>query len=174
MIPSAPATTASRRPASGAWRPSPALRPVGPAAPCAGRALTLRMESARQHAAAAGRASGDTRMAAIWHVLGRVARGDVLVVQCGDRRRVARVDETLFRYFRTEGGAAVVFDFEVENAADIARLGLAVWQRDADSGPEGDPLPLVAVAYDAPLELDAGVVRAGDVVELAPSLVAVP
>jgi hypothetical protein len=161
-------TTRERTSASiaGVWSPVGGHHPADPGLDVRGPALTLWMDAARHHDDDRWR---DTRVAALWHIHGRVRREGILVVGCTDPRRVGRVEPTLFQYFRTEGGRGVIFDFEVANAEEIARLGLAGWHRGADPSPIGDPVSLVAVDYDVTTVLCGRRVRSGDLIDLIPN-----
>ena len=100
-------------------------RPLAPGQKVVGRALTLQFMPQREDVASGLGQEYIERHTALWAVLETVQPGDVLVVQAYGSAFTGCFGDMLVRYFKRKGGAGIVVDGRIRDAARVRGTGRA-------------------------------------------------
>lgn len=103
------------------------------------------------------------RHTALWHVLEAVQPGDVLVVQAYGSRFSGCLGDILVRYFMRKGGAGIVVDGRIRDAARIRELGIPVWCT-GETPHYASQSELAPWAYDVPVAVGGALCMPGDLI----------
>lgn len=103
------------------------------------------------------------RHTALWHVLEAVQPGDVLVVQAYGSKFSGCLGDILVRYFIRKGGAGVVVDGRIRDAARIRELGIPVWCT-GETPHYASQSELAPWAYDVPVAVGGALCMPGDLI----------
>jgi regulator of RNase E activity RraA len=134
-----------------------------------GSAITLQFMPQREDMALPQDAAGGVeqeyaeRHTALWHVLEAVQPGDVLVVQAYGSRFSGCLGDILVRYFIRKGGAGIVVDGRIRDAARIRELGIPVWCT-GTTPHYASQSELAPWAYDVPVAVGGALCMPGDLV----------
>lgn len=138
-------------------------RPLEPGRRVVGSALTLQFMPQREDIYSGMAEEYVERGTALWSVLETVSPGDVLVIQAYGDAFTGCLGDMLVRYFRRHGGAGIVVDGCVRDAAKIRELGVPVWC--TGTTPHfASQAGLFPWAYDVPVAAGGVLVLPGDVV----------
>jgi regulator of RNase E activity RraA len=129
-----------------------------------GSALTLQFMPRREDVASGlGTQEYVERHTALWAVLETVQPGDVLVVQAFGSRFTGTFGDMLVRYFKRRGGAGIVVDGRIRDAARVRELGVPIWC--TGTTPQfASQEDLFPWAYDVPVAAGGVLCLPGDVV----------
>ena len=103
------------------------------------------------------------RHTALWHVLEAVQPGDVLVVQAYGSKFSGCLGDILVRYFIRKGGAGIVVDGRIRDAARIRELGIPVWCT-GETPHYASQSELAPWAYDVPVAVGGVLCMPGDLI----------
>ena len=92
-----------------------------------GSALTLQFMPQREDIASGMSQEYIERQTALWAVLETVQPGDVLVIQAYGSAYTGCLGDMLVRYFKRCGGAGIVVDGRIRDAARVRELGVPIW-----------------------------------------------
>ncbi|WP_052397882.1 dimethylmenaquinone methyltransferase [Streptomyces sp. NRRL F-5123] len=92
-----------------------------------GGAVTLQFLPQREDVFSGAAQEDAERKTALWGVLESIRPGDVLVVSAFGSHFTGCLGDMLVRYFKLRGGAGIVVDGRVRDAARIRALGVPVW-----------------------------------------------
>ncbi|BCJ34327.1 demethylmenaquinone methyltransferase [Actinocatenispora thailandica] len=92
-----------------------------------GGAVTLQFLPQREDVFSGTAQEDAERRTALWQVLESIRPGDVLVVSAYASHFTGCLGDMLVRYFKLRGGAGIVVDGRVRDAARIRALGVPVW-----------------------------------------------
>lgn len=138
-------------------------RPDRPGARVVGPARTLQFMPQREDIASGADEEYVERRTALWAVLDSVEPGDVLVVQANAATHTGCLGEMLVRYFGGRGGAGIVVDGRIRDAARVRQLGVPIWC--TGTTPHfASQTDLFPWAYDVPVAAGGVLCLPGDVV----------
>lgn len=103
------------------------------------------------------------RHTALWHVLETVQPGDVLVVQAYGSKFSGCLGDILVRYFIRQGGAGIVVDGRIRDAARIRALGIPVWCT-GETPHYASQSELAPWGYDVPVAVGGTLCLPGDLI----------
>lgn len=128
-----------------------------------GSALTLQFMPQREDVASGLSQEYVERHTALWAVLETVQPGDVLVVQAYGSSFTGCFGDMLVRYFKRQGGAGIVVDGRIRDAARVRELGVPIWCTGTTPhyASQSDLFPW---AYDVPVAAGGVLCLPGDVV----------
>lgn len=128
-----------------------------------GSALTLQFMPQREDVATGLGQEYVERNTALWAVLETVQEGDVLVVQANGSPFTGCFGDMLVRYFKRRGGAGIVVDGRIRDAARVRELGVPIWCTGTTPhyASQTDQFPW---AYDVPVAAGGVLCLPGDVV----------
>lgn len=144
-------------------------RPLTTGTGVVGSALTLQFMPQREDLALAQDPTAGVeqeyaeRHTALWHVLEAVQPGDVLVVQAYGSRFSGCLGDILVRYFMRKGGAGIVVDGRIRDAARIRELGIPVWCT-GETPHYASQSELAPWAYDVPVAVGGALCMPGDLI----------
>jgi regulator of RNase E activity RraA len=129
-----------------------------------GSALTLQFMPQREDVASGlGTQEYVERHTALWAVLETVQPGDVLVVQAFGSAFTGCFGDMLVRYFKRRGGAGIVVDGRIRDAARVRELGVPIWCT-GTTPHYASQTDLFPWAYDVPIAAGGVLCLPGDVV----------
>ncbi|GAA1593987.1 dimethylmenaquinone methyltransferase [Kribbella hippodromi] len=140
-------------------------RPLEPRAgtTIAGPAVTLQFMPQREDVYSGLAQETIERGTALWAVLETIQPGDVLVVQANGSSTTGCLGEMLVRYFRKRGGAGIVVDGCIRDAAAVRSLGVPIWCTGVTPN-YASQSELFPWAYDVPIAAGGALVLPGDAV----------
>jgi len=103
------------------------------------------------------------RETALWAVLEAVEPGDVLVIQAFGSAYTGCLGDMLVRYFKRRGGAGIVVDGRIRDAARVRRLGVPLWCTGTTPN-YASQTELFPWAYDVPVAVGGALCLPGDLV----------
>ena len=103
------------------------------------------------------------RHTALWAVMETVQPGDVLVIQAYGSQFSGCIGDILARYFKRKGGAGIVVDGRIRDAARIRELGIPVWCT-GTTPHYASQSELFPWAYDVPVAVGGALCLPGDFV----------
>lgn len=92
-----------------------------------GSALTLQFMPQREDVASGMSQEYIERQTALWAVLETVQPGDILVIQAYGSAYTGCLGDMLVRYFKRRGGAGIVVDGRIRDAARVRAIGVPIW-----------------------------------------------
>ncbi|WP_194910971.1 ribonuclease activity regulator RraA [Catenulispora rubra] len=128
-----------------------------------GSALTLQFMPQREDVASGLGQEYVERDTALWAVLETVQPGDVLVVQAWGSPFTGCFGDMLVRYFKRRGGAGIVVDGRIRDAARVRQLGVPIWCT-GTTPHYASQTELFPWAYDVPVAAGGVLCLPGDVV----------
>lgn len=128
-----------------------------------GSALTLQFMPQREDVASGLSQEYVERHTALWAVLESVQEGDVLVVQAFGSPFTGCFGDMLVRYFKRRGGAGIVVDGRIRDAARVRELGVPIWCTGTTPN-YASQVDLFPWAYDVPIAAGGVLCLPGDVV----------
>jgi regulator of RNase E activity RraA len=128
-----------------------------------GSALTLQFMPQREDVASGLGQEYIERDTALWAVLETVQPGDVLVVQAWGSSFTGCFGDMLVRYFKRRGGAGIVVDGRIRDAARVRALGVPIWCT-GTTPHYASQTDLFPWAYDVPVAAGGVLCLPGDVV----------
>jgi regulator of RNase E activity RraA len=128
-----------------------------------GSALTLQFMPQREDIASGTNQEYVERDTALWAVLETVQEGDVLVVQAYGSAFTGCFGDMLVRYFKRRGGAGIVVDGRIRDAARVRELGVPIWCT-GTTPHYASQTDLFPWAYDVPVAAGGVLCLPGDVV----------
>ncbi|WP_328686050.1 ribonuclease activity regulator RraA [Streptomyces sp. NBC_00343] len=128
-----------------------------------GSALTLQFMPQREDVASGLGQEYVERDTALWAVLETVQPGDVLVVQAWGSAFTGCFGDMLVRYFKRRGGAGIVIDGRIRDAARVRQLGVPIWCT-GTTPHYASQTDLFPWAYDVPVAAGGVLCLPGDVV----------
>ncbi|MDF2559207.1 MAG: ribonuclease regulator RraA [Microbacterium sp.] len=128
-----------------------------------GSALTLQFMPQREDIASGVDQEYVERHTALWEVLETVQEGDVLVVQAYGSAFTGCFGDMLVRYFKRRGGAGIVVDGRIRDAARVRELGVPIWCT-GTTPHYASQTDLFPWAYDVPVAVGGVLALPGDVV----------
>ncbi|MDG9674173.1 hypothetical protein [Micromonospora sp. DH14] len=128
-----------------------------------GSALTLQFMPQREDVASGLSQEYIERHTALWAVLETVQEGDVLVVQAYGSSFTGCFGDMLVRYFKRRGGAGIVVDGRIRDAARVRELGVPIWCT-GTTPHYASQTDLFPWAYDVPVAAGGVLCLPGDVV----------
>lgn len=128
-----------------------------------GSALTLQFMPQREDVASGLSQEYVERNTALWAVLETVQPGDVLVVQAWGSPFTGCFGDMLVRYFKRRGGAGIVVDGRIRDAARVRQLGVPIWCT-GTTPHYASQTDLFPWAYDVPVAAGGVLCLPGDVV----------
>ena len=128
-----------------------------------GSALTLQFMPQREDVASGLGQEYVERDTALWAVLETVQPGDVLVVQAWGSAFTGCFGDMLVRYFKRRGGAGIVVDGRIRDAARVRQLGVPIWCT-GTTPHYASQTDLFPWAYDVPVAAGGVLCLPGDVV----------
>lgn len=128
-----------------------------------GSALTLQFMPQREDIASGVDQEYIERHTALWEVLETVQDGDVLVVQAYGSAFTGCFGDMLVRYFKRRGGAGIVVDGRIRDAARVRELGVPIWCTGVTPH-YASQTDLFPWAYDVPVAVGGVLALPGDVV----------
>ncbi|MFJ8057405.1 ribonuclease activity regulator RraA [Streptomyces sp. NPDC096142] len=128
-----------------------------------GSALTLQFMPQREDVASGLGQEYVERDTALWAVLETVQPGDVLVVQAWGSSFTGCFGDMLVRYFKRRGGAGIVVDGRIRDAARVRQLGVPIWCT-GTTPHYASQTDLFPWAYDVPVAAGGVLCLPGDVV----------
>ena len=128
-----------------------------------GSALTLQFMPQREDIASGVDQEYVERGTALWAVLEAVEPDDVLVVQAYGSAFTGCLGDMLVRYFKRKGGAGIVVDGRIRDAARVRALGVPIWCTGSTPhyASQGELFPW---AYDVPVAVGGVLCLPGDIV----------
>lgn len=137
--------------------------PLTPGQHVVGSALTLQFMPQREDLASGVAQEYVEKSTALWAVLETVQPGDVLVIQAYGSAFSGCIGDILARYFKKKGGAGIVVDGRIRDAARIRELGIPVWCTGTTPhyASQSDLFPW---AYDVPVAVGGVLCLPGDFV----------
>lgn len=128
-----------------------------------GSALTLQFMPQREDIASGVSQEYIERNTALWAALESVQPGDILMVQAYGSAFTGCLGDMLVRYFKKRGGAGIVVDGRIRDAARVRELGVPIWC--AGTTPHyASQSELFPWAYDVPVAVGGVLCLPGDVV----------
>lgn len=129
----------------------------------AGPALTLQFMPQREDIASGLSQEFIERRTALWAVMEAVLPGDVLVIQAYGSSFTGCLGDMLVRYFKRKGGAGIVVDGRIRDAARVRALGVPIWC--TGTTPHfASQAELFPWAYDVPVAVGGVLCLPGDIV----------
>ncbi|ROQ59166.1 regulator of RNase E activity RraA [Streptomyces sp. 840.1] len=92
-----------------------------------GGAVTLQFLPRREDVFNGAEQEDAERETALWKVLESIRPGDVLVVSAQGSHYTGCLGDMLVRYFKLKGGAGIVVDGRIRDAARVRALGVPIW-----------------------------------------------
>ena len=129
----------------------------------AGPAVTLQFMPQREDVYSGLAQETVERGTALWAVLETIEPGDVLVVQANGSSTTGCLGEMLVRYFRKRGGAGIVVDGRIRDAAAVRALGVPIWCTGVTPN-YASQSELFPWAYDVPIAAGGALVLPGDAI----------
>lgn len=128
-----------------------------------GSAVTLQFMPQREDVASGLGQEYVERTTALWAVLETIQPGDVLVVQAYGSSFTGCFGDMLVRYFKRRGGAGIVVDGRIRDAARVRELGVPIWCT-GTTPHYASQTDLFPWAYDVPVAAGGVLCLPGDVV----------
>ncbi|WP_457100787.1 RraA family protein [Microbacterium sp. P5_E9] len=128
-----------------------------------GSAVTLQFMPQREDVASGVSQEYVERNTALWAVLETIQPGDVLVVQAFGSAFTGCFGDMLVRYFKKRGGAGIVVDGRIRDAARVRELGVPIWCT-GTTPHYASQTDLFPWAYDVPIAAGGVLCLPGDVV----------
>ncbi|WP_431279574.1 ribonuclease activity regulator RraA [Leifsonia poae] len=128
-----------------------------------GSAVTLQFMPQREDVASGLGQEYVERTTALWAVLETIQPGDVLVVQAWGSSFTGCFGDMLVRYFKRRGGAGIVVDGRIRDAARVRELGVPIWCT-GTTPHYASQTDLFPWAYDVPVAAGGVLCLPGDVV----------
>jgi regulator of RNase E activity RraA len=128
-----------------------------------GSAVTLQFMPQREDVASGLGQEYVERTTALWAVLETIQPGDVLVVQAYGSSFTGCFGDMLVRYFKRRGGAGIVVDGRIRDAARVRELGVPIWCT-GTTPHYASQTDLFPWAYDVPVAVGGVLALPGDVV----------
>ena len=128
-----------------------------------GPALTLQFMPQREDVASGLGQEYVERSTALWAVLEAVQPGDILVVQAYGSSFTGCFGDMLVRYFKNKGGAGMVVDGRIRDAARVRGLGVPIWCT-GTTPHYASQSELFPWAYDVPVAVGGVLCLPGDMV----------
>ncbi|MFB6783761.1 ribonuclease activity regulator RraA [Streptomyces sp. NPDC056352] len=143
------------------WMEGP--QPLETGQKISGSALTLQFMPQREDIASGLGQEAIERRTALWAVLEAVQPGDVLVIQAYGSAFSGCVGDMLVRYFKRKGGAGIVVDGRIRDAARVRELGVPIWCT-GTTPHYASQSELFPWAYDVPVAAGGVLCLPGDIV----------
>ena len=128
-----------------------------------GSALTLQFMPQREDIASGMSQEYIERQTALWAVLETVQPGDILVIQAYGSAYTGCLGDMLVRYFKLRGGAGIVVDGRIRDAARVRALGVPIWCT-GTTPHYASQTELFPWAYDVPIAAGGVLCLPGDLV----------
>lgn len=138
-------------------------RPLQEGQRVVGSALTLQFMPQREDIASGMSQEYIERQTALWAVLETVQPGDILVIQAYGSAYTGCLGDMLVRYFKLRGGAGIVVDGRIRDAARVRALGVPIWCT-GTTPHYASQTELFPWAYDVPIAAGGVLCLPGDVV----------
>lgn len=128
-----------------------------------GSALTLQFMPQREDVASGMSQEYIERQTALWAVLETVQPGDILVIQAYGSAYTGCLGDMLVRYFKRRGGAGIVVDGRIRDAARVRAIGVPIWCT-GTTPHYASQTDLFPWAYDVPIAAGGVLCLPGDLV----------
>ncbi|WP_299538182.1 ribonuclease activity regulator RraA [uncultured Streptomyces sp.] len=128
-----------------------------------GGAVTLQFLPQREDVFSGKDQEDAERKTALWGVLESIRPGDVLVVSAQGSHFTGCLGDMLVRYFQLRGGAGIVVDGRVRDAARIRALGVPVWCTGVTPH-YASQTELFPSAFNVPVGVGGALVTPGDLI----------
>ncbi|GAA1606718.1 dimethylmenaquinone methyltransferase [Kribbella karoonensis] len=128
-----------------------------------GGAVTLQFLPQREDVFSSADQEYAEKKTALWGVLESIRPGDVLVVSAYASQFTGCLGDMLVRYFKLRGGAGIVVDGRVRDAARIRALGVPVWSTGVTPH-YASQTELFPAAFNVPVGVGGALVTPGDIV----------
>lgn len=128
-----------------------------------GGAVTLQFLPQREDVFNGAEQEDIERKTALWGVLESIQPGDVLVVSAHGSHFTGCLGDMLVRYFKLRGGAGIVVDGRVRDAARIRALGVPVWCTGVTPH-YASQTELFPSAFNVPVGVGGSLVTPGDLI----------
>ncbi|MFB6816037.1 ribonuclease activity regulator RraA [Streptomyces sp. NPDC056347] len=128
-----------------------------------GGAVTLQFLPQREDVFNGAEQEDIERKTALWGVLESIRPGDVLVVSAFGSHFTGCLGDMLVRYFKLRGGAGIVVDGRVRDAARIRALGVPVWCTGVTPH-YASQTDLFPSAFNVPVGVGGSLVTPGDLI----------
>ncbi|MFB7915838.1 ribonuclease activity regulator RraA [Streptomyces sp. NPDC056061] len=128
-----------------------------------GGAVTLQFLPQREDVFSGAEQEDIERKTALWGVLESIRPGDVLVVSAYASHFTGCLGDMLVRYFKLRGGAGIVVDGRVRDAARIRALGVPVWCTGVTPH-YASQTELFPSAFNVPVGVGGALVTPGDLI----------
>jgi regulator of RNase E activity RraA len=138
-------------------------RPLQEGQRVVGSALTLQFMPQREDIASGMSQEYIERQTALWAVLETVQPGDILVIQAYGSAYTGCLGDMLVRYFKLRGGAGIVVDGRIRDAARVRALGVPIWCT-GTTPHYASQTELFPWAYDVPIAAGGVLCLPGDLV----------
>ncbi|MFI6788028.1 hypothetical protein ACIBG4_11925 [Nonomuraea sp. NPDC050383] len=129
----------------------------------AGGAVTLQFLPQREDVFSGGEQEDAERKTALWAVLETIRPGDVLVVSAQASHFTGCLGDMLVRYFKLRGGAGIVVDGRVRDAARVRALGVPIWCTGVTPH-YASQTELFPSAFNVPVGVGGALVTPGDLI----------
>ncbi|MEU6609251.1 ribonuclease activity regulator RraA [Streptomyces shenzhenensis] len=128
-----------------------------------GGAVTLQFLPQREDVFSGASQEDAERKTALWGVLESIKPGDVLVVSAHASHFTGCLGDMLVRYFKLRGGAGIVVDGRVRDAARVRALGVPVWCTGVTPH-YASQTELFPSAFNVPVGVGGALVTPGDLI----------
>ncbi|WP_372343180.1 ribonuclease activity regulator RraA [Streptomyces sp. KL116D] len=128
-----------------------------------GGAVTLQFLPQREDVFNGAEQEDIERKTPLWGVLESIEPGDVLVVSAHGSHFTGCLGDMLVRYFKLRGGAGIVVDGRVRDAARIRALGVPVWCTGVTPH-YASQTELFPSAFNVPVGVGGSLVTPGDLI----------
>lgn len=128
-----------------------------------GGAVTLQFLPQREDVFNGAEQEDIERKTALWGVLESIRPGDVLVISAHGSHFTGCLGDMLVRYFKLRGGAGIVVDGRVRDAARIRALGVPVWCTGVTPH-YASQTELFPSAFNVPVGVGGSLVTPGDLI----------
>jgi len=138
-------------------------QPLVEGARVVGSALTLQFMPKREDISDGLGQEYVERHTALWSALESVQPGDVLVIQAYGSEYSGCLGDMLVRYFKKRGGAGIIVDGRIRDAARVRELGVPIWCTGTTPN-YASQFDLFPWGYDVPVAVGGALCLPGDVV----------
>ncbi|MFE1952126.1 ribonuclease activity regulator RraA [Streptomyces sp. NPDC059524] len=128
-----------------------------------GGAVTLQFLPRREDVFNGAEQEDAERDTALWGVLESIRPGDVLVVSAHGSHFTGCLGDMLVRYFKLRGGAGIVVDGRVRDAARVRALGVPIWCTGVTPH-YASQTELFPAAFNVPVGVGGTLVTPGDLI----------
>ncbi|MEU1784877.1 ribonuclease activity regulator RraA [Streptomyces sparsogenes] len=128
-----------------------------------GGAVTLQFLPRREDVFNGAEQEDAERDTALWGVLESIRPGDVLVVSAHGSHFTGCLGDMLVRYFKLRGGAGIVVDGRVRDAARVRALGVPIWCTGVTPH-YASQTELFPSAFNVPVGVGGALVTPGDLI----------